>query len=135
MHSILDDPKGRHISNSPRICYQVEEGPRRLTGLSLHPQDEAVTAQQEGKQGKGPHMNRGILSLISLAILVLVPAIAPAVDDKYVNSIDQFLHRQFDARDDCMVIGLIDGSGSRVLAAGKLDNGTDRVRAPASRLR
>jgi CubicO group peptidase (beta-lactamase class C family) len=72
-------------------------------------------------------VNRTIQSLISIVILVLLPVIAPAADEKYVNSVDQFLHHRFDARNDCMVIGFIDASGSRVLAAGKLDNGTDRT--------
>jgi D-alanyl-D-alanine-carboxypeptidase/D-alanyl-D-alanine-endopeptidase len=41
-----------------------------------------------------------------------------------VDSIKAFLHENFDHTNSGMVIGLVDGQGSRIFSAGKLDNGT-----------
>jgi D-alanyl-D-alanine-carboxypeptidase/D-alanyl-D-alanine-endopeptidase len=41
------------------------------------------------------------------------------------KGIQEFLHRSFDGKSAGMVIGVIDEHGSKVFAAGKLDNGTD----------
>jgi D-alanyl-D-alanine-carboxypeptidase/D-alanyl-D-alanine-endopeptidase len=47
--------------------------------------------------------------------------------DAEADSIKTFLHNNFDGRNDCMVIGLVDERGSRVFSAGKLENGTSNV--------
>jgi serine-type D-Ala-D-Ala carboxypeptidase/endopeptidase len=44
--------------------------------------------------------------------------------DAEADSIKTFLHDNFDGRKECMVIGLVDESGSKVFSGGKLDNGT-----------
>ena len=71
-------------------------------------------------------MKRASLPIAWLALIVLAPSNSTAADDNYVRSVDQFLHRRFDQRRDCMVIGFTDEHGSTILAAGKLDNGTDQ---------
>ena len=39
-------------------------------------------------------------------------------------AIKNFLHEKFDGKNAGMVIGLVDGHGSRIFGAGRLDNGT-----------
>jgi len=55
-----------------------------------------------------------------------VRATVAAAEDDYAASLQTFLHDNFDHKNAGMVIGLIDAQGSRLLVAGKLDNGTDK---------
>src|SRR5262249_15884457 len=50
-----------------------------------------------------------------------------AVADDYSDSIQSFLHANFDRLNAGMVVGIVDEHGSRVYSAGKLDNGTERM--------
>jgi D-alanyl-D-alanine-carboxypeptidase/D-alanyl-D-alanine-endopeptidase len=67
--------------------------------------------------------------LACLALVLLITRFASAVEqnnftDAEISSIKAFLHENFDGRKDCMVIGLVDESGTKVFGAGKLDNST-----------
>lgn len=59
-------------------------------------------------------------------LVVKALAIPTSFTDGEAESIDRFLQQHFDDSNFGVVIGLIDQSGSRVFAAGKLDNGTDQ---------
>lgn len=48
------------------------------------------------------------------------------LSDGEAEDIQAFLRRNFDGKSAGMVIGLVDGSGSRVFGAGRLDDGSDR---------
>jgi len=49
-----------------------------------------------------------------------------AVDSSYAQAADAFIQDAFAGKKSCMVIGFIDTDGARIIAAGKLDNGTNR---------
>lgn len=59
-------------------------------------------------------------------VLAVCVRLCAAADDDYPNSLQSFLHENFDGKNYGMVIGLIDEQGSRVYSAGKLDKDTDQ---------
>ena len=67
----------------------------------------------------------GALCALVLATL-LVPRASFAADAKYEQSIQKFLHDNFDRGDVGMVVALVDKDGTRLIAAGKMGNGTDK---------
>ena len=64
--------------------------------------------------------------LLAATLTLLAARMTLAADEPYIHTVDQFLHQKFDPRHDCIVVGFVDQSKSRILAAGSLDNGTDR---------
>src|SRR6266478_3170727 len=64
--------------------------------------------------------------LVCLGLVLLSCRSTFAIEDDYARSADAFIQDAFAARKSCMVIGFIDADGARIIAAGKLDNGTDR---------
>src|SRR6478672_11871968 len=50
-----------------------------------------------------------------------------AFADEYGDTLDRFLHSNFDHKNFGMVVGIIDEHGSRVYSAGKLDNATEQL--------
>ena len=64
---------------------------------------------------------------LSLVVLIVGSHVSAATADDYRDSIQAFLHANFDHTDAGMVVGIVDEHGSRVYSAGKLDNGTDRA--------
>src|SRR6476620_12039561 len=68
----------------------------------------------------------GFALLVMLMTSRTVRATVAAAEDDYAASLQTFLHDNFDHKNAGMVIGLIDAQGSRLLVAGKLDNGTDK---------
>src|SRR5215475_10250051 len=60
-------------------------------------------------------------------ICFVCPCLAIAQAESFdTEAIQEFLHRNFDAKNSGMVIGVVDEHRSQVFAAGKLDNGTDQ---------
>src|SRR5262245_37792574 len=59
-------------------------------------------------------------------VFTICVRLCAAADDDYPNSIQSFLHENFDGKNYGMVIGLVDEHGSHISSAGKLDNGTDK---------
>lgn len=70
-------------------------------------------------------MKPALLAVAWVALLLLATN-SKAADEDYAQSVNQFLHRRFDQRRDCMVIGFVDAHGTTILAAGRLDNGADQ---------
>jgi D-alanyl-D-alanine-carboxypeptidase/D-alanyl-D-alanine-endopeptidase len=68
------------------------------------------------------------LKSISFAFICLgCPCLAITQAEGFdTEGIQEFLHRNFDGKHAGMVIGVVDEHGSRVFAAGKMDNGTDQ---------
>lgn len=73
-------------------------------------------------------MTKSTHRIICFVIAFLAaPNIASAQTDSFdTKSIQEFLHRNFDGKNSGMVIGVVDGHGSQIFAAGKMDNGTDQ---------
>jgi CubicO group peptidase (beta-lactamase class C family) len=69
--------------------------------------------------------------LISVALLLSatrLPSVAQnTFTDAETDGVKSFLRDNFNARKDCMVIGLIDERGSQVFGGGNLDNGTTNM--------
>jgi CubicO group peptidase (beta-lactamase class C family) len=65
-----------------------------------------------------------VLALVCPATWI-APAIVAADDAGDPQAINAFLKGQFATTNSCIVIGLVNERGSRVFAAGQLDNGTD----------
>jgi len=49
-----------------------------------------------------------------------------ALADEYADSLDAFLHSNFDHKNFGVVVGIVNQSGNRIYCAGRLDNGTDK---------
>jgi len=71
-------------------------------------------------------MKRAIAGFLFLVFAAASRA-SNALADEYGDSLDRFLHSNFDQKNFGMVVGIIDERGSRVYSAGKLDNGTERA--------
>jgi len=65
-----------------------------------------------------------------VTLLLLVTPLSAVAQERFtdaeVNAVQTFLRTNFTTRSAGMVIGLLDQRGSKVLSAGKLDNGTDQ---------
>jgi D-alanyl-D-alanine-carboxypeptidase/D-alanyl-D-alanine-endopeptidase len=70
------------------------------------------------------------IRFVCFAILLLAAQFLTAAKNRFtdadVDAIQTFLRANFDNTNVGMVIGLVDERGSRVLAAGRLDNGTSQ---------
>ena len=75
-------------------------------------------------------MSRTSHGLGYFAVLLLTASFPTAAQERFsdaeVNAVQAFLSTNLTTRNAGMVIGLLDHRGSRVLSAGKLDNGTDQ---------
>ena len=75
-------------------------------------------------------MSRTSHGLGYFAVLLLTASFPTAAQERFsdaeVNAVQTFLRTNLTTRNAGMVIGLLDHRGSRVLSAGKLDNGTDQ---------
>jgi CubicO group peptidase (beta-lactamase class C family) len=71
-------------------------------------------------------MRRSHLILATLSLLChwVTAGVSAAADDAEARNIRPFLRTTFAGRNSCIVIGQVDAGGSRIFAAGKLDNGT-----------
>jgi len=65
---------------------------------------------------------------VCFIVLTLTAPLASLAQERFTdaNTIQAFLRKKFSEGNSGMVIGLLDHRGSRVLSAGKLDNGTDQ---------
>jgi CubicO group peptidase (beta-lactamase class C family) len=61
-----------------------------------------------------------------IVLTMLGASYSAAAEDDFTDSIQSFLHDNFDHKNVGMVIGIVDEHGSRIFSAGKLDNGTDQ---------
>jgi D-alanyl-D-alanine-carboxypeptidase/D-alanyl-D-alanine-endopeptidase len=72
-------------------------------------------------------MIKHFLYLATLLPVLQVPAAAQTTfTDAEIIAIEALVHQNFDNTNAGMVIGLIDSERTRIIAAGKLDNGTDQ---------
>lgn len=71
-------------------------------------------------------MKRALAGILAFVFTAAAHPPRAAADD-YDDSIQSFLHDNFDHQDAGMVVGIVDQRGSRVFSAGKLDNGTERM--------
>jgi CubicO group peptidase (beta-lactamase class C family) len=67
-----------------------------------------------------------ILRIACLALLLSFAPTALADETDYEKSIEAFLQSNFDQRNCGMVVALVDAKGTKIFAAGKCDDGTDR---------
>jgi serine-type D-Ala-D-Ala carboxypeptidase/endopeptidase len=67
-----------------------------------------------------------IFRTISLSFILLMPVFAVSAEDDYTDSINTFLHDNFDKKNVGMVIGIVDEHGSNIYSAGTMDNGTSQ---------
>src|SRR5262245_54669676 len=67
------------------------------------------------------------LRLFGILLLAASARSTASAADHYDDSIQTFLHGNFDHTTAGMVVGIVDEHGSRIYSAGKLDNGTDRA--------
>jgi serine-type D-Ala-D-Ala carboxypeptidase/endopeptidase len=70
-------------------------------------------------------MNRH-LRILGTVLLIVIAQIVVAAADDYSDSLQLFLHQNFDHSNAGMVVGIVDANGSHVFSAGKLGNGTDQ---------
>lgn len=61
-----------------------------------------------------------------LVLLIVTSQLSAVMAEDYRDSIQTFLHKNFDAKNAGMVVGIVDQHGSQVYCAGRLDNGTDQ---------